>query len=101
MGLLAGLNAGLKAAGRSCVVPPAETVLGGLARHVSGIRPEEFQPMNPNFGLLPPLGVRVRERLRRNLLLSERSAVTMKGWLGGEGLGREPGERMSADGVLS
>ena len=101
MGLLAGTNAGLKAAGRSCVVPPAETVLGGLARHVSGIRPEEFQPMNPNFGLLPPLGVRVRERLRRNLLLSERSAVTMKGWLRGVGLGREPGERMSADGVLS
>jgi methylenetetrahydrofolate--tRNA-(uracil-5-)-methyltransferase len=100
-GLLAGVNAGLKAAGRPCAVPPAETVLGGLARHVSQTKPEDFQPMNPNFGLVPPLGERVRERLRRNLLLSERSALAMKQWLIGAGLSPEPGERMSTDGVLS
>jgi methylenetetrahydrofolate--tRNA-(uracil-5-)-methyltransferase len=100
-GLLAGVNAGRKAAGLACVVPPSETVLGGLARHVSQTRPEDFQPMNPNFGLVPPLGERVRERLRRNLLLSERSALAMKQWLIGTGLTQESGERMSADGVLS
>jgi methylenetetrahydrofolate--tRNA-(uracil-5-)-methyltransferase len=100
-GLLAGLNAGRKATGRPCLVPPAETVIGGLARHVSQVVPEQFQPMNPNFGLLPPLREKVRERLRRNLLLSERSAVSMKEWLAGTGLGRESGERMSTDGVLS
>jgi methylenetetrahydrofolate--tRNA-(uracil-5-)-methyltransferase len=101
MGLLAGINAGLKAAGKSCVVPPAETVLGGLARHVSQKKPEDFEPMNPNFGLLPPLGERVRERLKRNLLLSERSVVALKVWMDGGGAGREQGERMSVDGVLS
>jgi methylenetetrahydrofolate--tRNA-(uracil-5-)-methyltransferase len=100
-GLLAGLNAGRKAAGRPCVVPPAETVLGGLARHVSQTEPGDFQPMNPNFGLLPRLGERVRERLRRNLLLSERSALAMKEWLSHTGLDPRSGERMSTDGVLS
>jgi len=100
-GLLAGLNAGRRAAGLPCVVPPAETVLGGLARHVSQTRPEDFQPMNPNFGLLPPLGERVRERLSRNLLLSQRSALAMKQWLAATGLAPKAGERMSPDGVLS
>lgn len=100
-GLLAGVNAGRKAMGKSCVVPPAETVLGGLARHVSQTRPDDFQPMNPNFGLVPALGEKVRERLRRNLLLSERSAHAMKQWLTGTGLAPEAGERISADGVLS
>jgi methylenetetrahydrofolate--tRNA-(uracil-5-)-methyltransferase len=99
-GLLAGMNAGLKVAGIPCSVPPVETMLGGLARHVSQTRPEDFQPMNPNFGLLPPLGWKVRERQRRNLLLSERSAVMLKAWLSGAGLGLEAGERMSAHGVL-
>ena len=100
-GLLAGINAGRRATGKPCVVPPAETVLGGLARHVSQTEPADFQPMNPNFGLLPPLGERVRERLRRNLLLSERSALAMKEWLSHVGLGRQSGERISTDGVLS
>lgn len=99
-GLLAGMNAGLRVAGISCAVPPAETMLGGLARHVSQTRPEDFQPMNPNFGLLPPLGRKVRERLRRNVLLSERSAVVLKSWLSGPGLGLEAVERVGADGVL-
>jgi methylenetetrahydrofolate--tRNA-(uracil-5-)-methyltransferase len=100
-GLLAGINAARKVAGKPCVVPPAETVLGGLARYVSQTEPAGFQPMNPNFGLLPPLGERVRERLRRNMLLSERSALAMKAWISGIGLGRQSGERMSTDGVLS
>ncbi len=100
-GLLAGMNAARKVAGQACVVPPAETVLGGLARYVAQTEPADFQPMNPNFGLLPALGERVRERLRRNLLLSERSALAMKAWLSQIGLGRQSGERMSTDGVLS
>ena len=42
---------------------------------------KSFQPMNPNFGLLPRLGQRIREKQRRNLLLSERSAIVLKAWI--------------------
>jgi methylenetetrahydrofolate--tRNA-(uracil-5-)-methyltransferase len=100
-GLVAGLNAGLRALGRSCVVPPAETVLGGLVRHVSQVEPDAFQPMNPNFGLLPPLREKVRERLKRNLRLSQRSVLAMRSWLEGPALDMLSGERLTADGVLS
>jgi folate-dependent tRNA-U54 methylase TrmFO/GidA len=42
--------------------------------------------MNPNFGLIPALASRVRERQRRNLLLSERSAIALKAWIRESGL---------------
>jgi methylenetetrahydrofolate--tRNA-(uracil-5-)-methyltransferase len=80
-GLLAGINAARKAFGIPCLVPPAETMLGGLVRYVSAAPVKSFQPMNPNFGLLPRLGPRMRDRQRRNLLLSERSAVVLKAWI--------------------
>jgi len=100
-GLIAGVNAAMMAAGKPGLVPPAETVLGGLVRYVSQPALAGFQPMNPNFGLLPPLGVRVRDRLRRNLLLSKRSVSALKAWLNGLGMIEMPGERVSANGVLS
>jgi methylenetetrahydrofolate--tRNA-(uracil-5-)-methyltransferase len=99
-GLLAGVNAARKAQGRSCVIPPQETMLGGLARHVSGTPVKKFQPMNPNFGLLPRLGVRVRDRQRRNLLLSERSVKTLRTWIGLMGLPADPDDVVSRSGVL-
>jgi methylenetetrahydrofolate--tRNA-(uracil-5-)-methyltransferase len=85
-GLMAGINAARKALGLPCVVPPGETMLGGLLQYVSQAPAKQFQPMNPNFGLLPPLKVRVRNRQRRNLLCSERSAVALRTWLGQAGI---------------
>jgi methylenetetrahydrofolate--tRNA-(uracil-5-)-methyltransferase len=99
-GLLAGINAARKTQGGSCVVPPSETLLGGLVRHVSGAPVREFQPMNPNFGLLPKLGVRVRDRQRRNLLFSERSVNILKTWIGLTELPADPYEAVSRSGVL-
>jgi methylenetetrahydrofolate--tRNA-(uracil-5-)-methyltransferase len=80
-GLLAGINAARIALGREVVVPPPTTVLGGIVRYVSDVQVSDFQPMNPNFGLLPRLGAGIRNRQQRNLLLAERSAVAMKGWI--------------------
>ena len=93
-GLIAGINAARKAQGLPCRIPPAETMLGGLVRYLSEAPLKRFQPMNPNFGLLPRLGLRVRNRQRKNLLLSERSSVAMKAWLDGNG---SPGD---LDGVV-
>jgi methylenetetrahydrofolate--tRNA-(uracil-5-)-methyltransferase len=80
-GAMAGINAARTASGMGVVVPPAETILGGLVRYVSGAPVPDFQPMNPNFGLVPGLRRRTRGKRERNLLLAERSAATMKAWL--------------------
>ena len=63
--------------------------MGGLLRYVSGAPGSDFQPMNPNFGLLPRLAARVRNKQERNLLRAERSVVAMKAWLEEVGLGRD------------
>lgn len=53
-GLLAGLNAWRRLSQLPTLVFPFETALGGLARHLEGSPSDNFQPMNINFGLLPP-----------------------------------------------
>ncbi|SMB95462.1 methylenetetrahydrofolate--tRNA-(uracil-5-)-methyltransferase [Thermanaeromonas toyohensis ToBE] len=73
MGLLAGLNAARLLKGLKPLVLPRETAHGALAHYITEAHPQNFQPMNINFGLLPPLERRVRSRRQRNLLLSQRS----------------------------
>jgi methylenetetrahydrofolate--tRNA-(uracil-5-)-methyltransferase len=80
-GLLAGLNAARCVLGLEPVVPPPHTLLGGVVRYVSDSRTPDFQPMNPNFGLVPKLGARIRNRQERNLLVSERSVIAMRAWV--------------------
>lgn len=53
-GLLAGINTARYLAGMKMVVPPAETMLGGLIRYLTTVN-LAFAPMNANFGLLPHL----------------------------------------------
>ncbi len=52
---------------------PAETAIGALALYVSGGSVGDFQPMNVNFGIISPLGVRVKGKRNKNAALSERS----------------------------
>lgn len=65
-GLLAGMNAVRILRGLHAVVPPPSTITGALQRHVStppeGAKGREFQPMNANFGLLPSIKARKKER---------------------------------------
>jgi len=100
-GLVAGINAARAAAGAARLVPPPETLVGGLVRYVSGARGRDFVPINPNFGLLPPLGYRVRERRRRNHLLARRSAETLAAWLEEHHLGAGRDRTVSHSGVVS
>ncbi len=64
-GWLAGTNAARGVLGLEPFVPPAESMLGGLVRYLASANPENFQPMNANWGLLPDLGVRGPKRVRR------------------------------------
>lgn len=64
MGLLAGINAARKASGLTPVVPPPETAMGALIRHLTASDPGHFQPSNVNFGLFPAWEKKVPKRLR-------------------------------------
>ena len=77
-----GLVAGLSLARQILGLPPVdfgdETVLGALGRHVS--RPsDDFQPMNANFGLLRPIGQRIRNKQERYQAMAVRSLNLVEG----------------------
>lgn len=55
MGIIAGVNAARLVLGKPAVVFPKETMMGALANYVAHGGSENFQPMNANFGLLPPV----------------------------------------------
>ena len=54
-GLMAGMNAVCVAVEREPLVFPTKTCHGALAHYITSCDPRHFQPMNINFGLLPPL----------------------------------------------
>ncbi|MGC8861931.1 MAG: methylenetetrahydrofolate--tRNA-(uracil(54)-C(5))-methyltransferase (FADH(2)-oxidizing) TrmFO [Armatimonadota bacterium] len=54
-GILAGINAARVALGEEPVVAPTQTMIGALADYVANCPVSHFQPMNSNFGILPPL----------------------------------------------
>ena len=73
-GWLAGVNAARRAMGKEPLLPEAVTVIGALSRYVSDPNVASFQPMNANFGLVAPLGRKVKGgKAARNLALAERS----------------------------
>ena len=52
---------------------PQETAIGALALYISNETVAQFQPMNINFGLIPPLGYRVKGKRNKNAELSKRA----------------------------
>ena len=95
MGLLTGRLAAAQALGRDLAPPPPETAMGALVEHITGghLAGSKFQPMNINYGLLPPLeapkvdeaGVKIplKERGRaKKRLMSLRAMESLKAWRG-------------------
>ena len=52
---------------------PQETAMGALALYISDQSVVNFQPMNVNFGLIPPLGYRVKGKRNKNAEISRRA----------------------------
>ena len=77
-GLLAGINLARLLEGGEPALPPPTTMLGALMAYLRDADPKGFQPMNANFGLLPPLEQPVRDRTRRKALLAERALEAMR-----------------------
>jgi len=82
MGLLAGRFAAAERLGAAASVPPATTALGALLGHITGgAEAETFQPMNVNFGLLPPVPGKMRKRERKPAM-ARRALADLDAWLG-------------------
>ncbi|MFN8598980.1 MAG: methylenetetrahydrofolate--tRNA-(uracil(54)-C(5))-methyltransferase (FADH(2)-oxidizing) TrmFO [Candidatus Binatia bacterium] len=72
-GYLAGVNAARIALGRDTIVPPPTTSLGALVAYVTQPGRTEFQPVNANYGLFPPLEGRRLKGAERKLAHAERA----------------------------
>lgn len=73
-GFLAGLEMARRRLGEKSIDLPMETAIGALGLYVSNTTVADFQPMNINFGIMPPLGYRIKGGKRvKNAALSERS----------------------------
>lgn len=80
-GLLAGLNVYRMLEDQDTLVFPEETALGGLARHLEGSPSVDFQPININFGLISPLGEKVKGKREKNTRISERALAALESYL--------------------
>ena len=82
IGLLAGRFAAAERRGEVPVPPPATTALGALLAHITeGADADNFQPMNVNFGLFPPLTAGAGRKDRRRAV-ARRALGDLDGWLG-------------------
>ena len=96
MGLLAGRFAAAEALGTPLAQPPQTTALGALIAHVTGGHladaKHSFQPMNINYGLLPPIEGPTRDEAGKKLkppergrakkrLMSQRAIADIEAWL--------------------
>lgn len=81
-GWLAGVNAARAALGQEAVIPPQDSMLGGLVRYLASARAEGFQPMNANWGLVPELPkVRGQGRRERREGMYRRGLDAFGAWL--------------------
>ena len=77
-GLMAGINAARLFSGLPSVTFPAETAHGALAHYITTAESVNFQPMNVNFGLLPPLSERVRDKKLKKQKLAGRALSSLE-----------------------
>ncbi|MFL6770499.1 MAG: methylenetetrahydrofolate--tRNA-(uracil(54)-C(5))-methyltransferase (FADH(2)-oxidizing) TrmFO [Sphingomicrobium sp.] len=82
IGLLAARFAAAEARGRTIPAPPPETALGALLSHITGgADAETYQPMNVNFGLMPPIEGPKAKKADRKRLYTDRARAALKEWL--------------------
>lgn len=85
-GLIAGLNAGRLAKGKELLTFPPETALASLFRYITQAESKNFQPMNINFGLLPPLKEKIKDKRLKNKMISQRSLQILQKYIEERGI---------------
>ncbi|OSO88163.1 methylenetetrahydrofolate--tRNA-(uracil(54)-C(5))-methyltransferase (FADH(2)-oxidizing) TrmFO [Cylindrospermopsis raciborskii CENA303] len=79
-GWLAGTNAARIALGREPLTLPNTTMMGSLFEFISGAVPKHFQPMPPNFGIVPDLGVKIKSKPEKYGRYRDRSLADLDEW---------------------
>lgn len=85
-GWMAGLNAVRTLRNQPLLTAPQTSAIGALCRYVSNVETKNFQPVNITFGLLEPLPVEIRKKVKqkreRHMIQVERALEDWDGWLG-------------------
>lgn len=79
-GLISGINAARIIKNLKPLIPPRDTALGSLLNYITETDPDNFQPMNINFGLLPSWPEKIRDKKEKNLRLARRSLAELEKW---------------------
>ena len=77
-GILAGRNAAKHLLGQPLRSLPETTMLGALANYVAHYDGKDFQPMNANWGIVPPLLERIKDKKEKNTLLAMRGLAALE-----------------------
>lgn len=77
LGLVAGINAVKKLKKKEKVIFPNDTIIGALAKYISTTN-EKFQPMNANFGILPQLEEKIKDKKVKYEKLANKSIKSLK-----------------------
>jgi methylenetetrahydrofolate--tRNA-(uracil-5-)-methyltransferase len=77
-GILAGRNAARLALDRQLITLPEVTMLGALVNYVSAYEGKDFQPMNSNWGIVPPLEEKIRDKREKQSRLAERALTALE-----------------------
>lgn len=77
-GIIAGINACRVLEDKQTLIFPRQTMLGALSDYISDSSVKKFQPMGANFGVLPELENRPRDKRERGAAYSERAINTME-----------------------
>ena len=77
-GFLVGVETARRLLGQAPMDFPRETAIGALGLYVSNESVTQFQPMNINFGIMPPLDHRVKGNRNKNAELSQRSLAIIQ-----------------------
>ncbi|MEC4805180.1 MAG: FADH(2)-oxidizing methylenetetrahydrofolate--tRNA-(uracil(54)-C(5))-methyltransferase TrmFO [Jaaginema sp. PMC 1079.18] len=79
-GWLAGTNAARLVRGLSPVTLPPTLMMGALIEFITSASPKHFQPMPPNFGIIPPLTQRIRNKRERYGVYRDRALADLETW---------------------
>ena len=88
-GLMAGINLARRLKGEETVVLPKDTMIGALSRYISDESVKNFQPMGANFGVLPPLEEKIRDKQERYMQLAQRGMNSLKDFAINNNLGEK------------
>lgn len=83
-GIIAGINAVRRAEGKASFVPENVTMTGALCEYISDSTVTDFQPMGANFGVLPAIEPKIKDKKERYKALAERAIASLKSSLGNQ-----------------